>query len=66
MIPIVESFPEISKFLPSTIGNRFGDIYELQFETAKASRLNHGIVPNLYETHMKPVMNLRKPIVPKL
>ena len=66
MIPIVESFPESYEYAPSTIGNKYGDIYELQFETAKNSRLNDGVVPSLYETHMKPVMNFRRPQVPKL
>ena len=66
MIPIVESFPESYDFVPSTIGNKYGDIYEMQFETARNSKLNHGVVTSLFETHMKPVMNLRKPQVPKL
>ena len=63
MVPLVESFPESSKHVLSisTIGNEFGDIYEMQYDTAKASTLNHGIVPKLYETHMKPVMTMRRP-----
>ena len=66
MVPIVESFPKSYEYSLSTIGNKYGDIYEMQFETARNSRLNDGIVPSFYETHMKPVMNLRKPQVPKL
>lgn len=56
MIGLVELLPEMSK--PSTIGNEYGDIYENQFETAKASSLNprNGEVPELFHTHMKPVM----------
>ena len=68
MVPLVESFPEASRRVLSisTIGNEYGDIYEMQYETAKASTLNQGIVPTFYETHMKPVMTMRKPQVPKL
>ena len=61
MIPIVESFPKAAAFVPTTIGNKFGDIYEMQYETAKGSKLNDGVVPSFYETHMKPVMTMRKP-----
>ena len=60
MISFVESFPESNEFMPSTIGNAYGDIYEFQFETARNSKLNTGIVPTFFETHMKPVMHMRK------
>ena len=66
MISLVECFPEQFRFIPTTIGNEYGDIYEMQFETARASKLNHAIVPKFYQTHMKPVMNMRKVQVPKL
>ena len=66
MLSFVETFPESHEFVPSTIGNAYGDIYEFQFETAKNSKMNSGVVPSFFETHMKPVMNLRKPQVPKL
>ena len=66
MIGIVECFSESFEFLPTTIGNKYGDIYEMQFETAKNSRLNDGIVPSFFQTHMKPVMTMRQPQVPKL
>jgi len=45
MVSLAESNPKSSRFVPSTIGNAYGDIYEMQFETAKNSKLNHGIVP---------------------
>jgi len=61
LVPFVESFPKSSQFVPSTIGNEYGDIYEMQFETARNSQLNKGIRPSFYETHMKPVMTMRKP-----
>jgi len=66
MVPLVEMFPECHTFMPTTIGNAYGDIYEQQFETAKNSRMNKPIVPSFFETHMKPVMTMRKPQVPKL
>ena len=66
MVSIVEMMPETSSFLPTTIGNEYGDIYEMQFETAQNSAMNKAIVPSFFETHMKPVMQMRKPVVPKL
>ena len=66
MITYVECIKGFYEFVPSTIGNEYGDIYEMQFETAKNSAMNKAIVPSFFETHMKPVMKMRKPIVPKL
>ena len=62
MIGLVELLPEASH--PSTIGNEYGDIYENQFDTAINSRMNNssGQVPELYHTHIKPVMKLGKQI----
>ena len=57
MIAICELIPEGS--IPTTVGNFYGDIYENQFETAKNSRLNTGSVPELYHSHMKPIMNMQ-------
>ena len=54
MIALCELCPEGN--MPSTIGNEYGDIYETQFNVAQESRLNTGEVPELYHTHMKPVM----------
>mmetsp|Transcript_27127 Transcript_27127/g.33702 ORF Transcript_27127/g.33702 Transcript_27127/m.33702 type:complete len:142 (+) Transcript_27127:1698-2123(+) len=62
MIPLSELVPE--GFMPSTIGNYYGDIYENQFETAQNSRLNRNGVPELVHTHIKPVMALNP--APKL
>ena len=59
MIGLVEFCPIIDE--TSTIGNKFGDIYETQLEVAKASRLNKNVVPPYYETLMKPTMTMRKP-----
>ena len=61
MIPLVEGCNMYAPNFPTTIGNEHGDIYEMQFETAKNSSLNQAIVPSLFETHMKPVMRLRRP-----
>ena len=66
MVSMVEHFDVLTDKIPSTIGNAYGDIYEMQFETAKASSMNSAIVPSIFETHMKPVMNIRRPVVPKL
>ena len=60
MLSFVESFPKSYEFVPSTIGNKYGDIYEMQFDTARATRLNKAIVPSFFETHMKPVMTMHK------
>ena len=40
----------------STIGNKYGDIYEAQLEVAKNSRLNTGSPPPYFEKLMKPIM----------
>jgi hypothetical protein len=42
----------------SSIGNKFGDIYEAQLESAMSSRLNKDPVPKYYQKYMKPVMNM--------
>ena len=50
---------------PSTIGNKHGDIYELQFETAKNSHMNDPkLLPELWRTTLKPVYTMLP--VPKL
>lgn len=63
MIGLAELLPDGSQ--PSTIGNEYGDIYENQFDMAKASPLNNegkAEVRNFFQTHMKPVMNIGKSI----
>jgi hypothetical protein len=40
----------------STIGNKYGDIYEAQLEFAMNSRLNTGKPPPYYERLMKPLI----------
>ena len=60
MIPLAETFPNLDQIY-STIGNKWGDIYEAQLDFAKNSKLNKNLVPSYYETLMKPVMTLRKP-----
>ena len=59
MIPLVESFA-IDACDYNTIGNKYGDIYELQLELAKRSKLNKHQVPSFYEKYMKPTMNMHK------
>ena len=58
MIPIVESFHQEALDSTSNIGNKYGDIYELQLDTAKATKLNKNPVPSFYEKYMKPAMNM--------
>jgi hypothetical protein len=43
------------------IGNKWGDIYEAQLDTARKSRLNQTPVPAFYEKYMKPTMRMHKP-----
>ena len=64
MIGLVEYSPNFEAAMTSTIGNKYGDIYEQQYDTAVNSRLNTGKVPELYHTHIKPVMNMVQ--LPKL
>ena len=40
MLPLAESFNFPDHWIPSVIGNSYGDIYEMQLETAQKSRLN--------------------------
>ena len=49
MLPLVESFNFPDHWIPSVIGNSYGDIYEMQLETAQKSRLNiNNEVPNYF------------------
>lgn len=59
MIPLCESFP-VKSVEFNTIGNAFGDIYELQLDTARKTRLNQQPVPEFYEKYMKPTMTMHK------
>jgi len=44
-------------YIVSTIGNKYGDIYEKQLEVSQNSKLNTGKPPSYYEDLMKPLMN---------
>jgi acyl-CoA oxidase len=60
MIPLVESFYLRDEYMPSAIGNSYGDIYETQFEWARTSSLNKtdvypGIIENIF-----PIINAPK------
>jgi hypothetical protein len=59
MVPLTEAFTIDAQDF-NVIGNKYGDIYELQLETAKASRLNRTAVPPYYEKFMKPTMTMHK------
>lgn len=59
MVPLVEAFHlEGQDF--SVIGNKYGDIYELQFENSKKSKINRNQVPEWYGKYMKPTMTMIK------
>jgi hypothetical protein len=57
LIPIAEmqGLQREDSWLVSTIGNKYGDIYETQLEVAKNSRLNTGKPPRYFEKLMKPL-----------
>ena len=58
LIPLVEAVV-IDEF-PSNIGNFYGDIYELQLEQAKNSRMNKldkDGVPPQFESFIKPFLH---------
>ena len=59
MISLVEGHPLFDTMF-STIGNKWGDIYEAQLDFAKNSRLNKHTVPHYYHSLMKPVMTTYK------
>ena len=59
MVPLVEAFTIDAQDF-NVIGNKYGDIYELQLDTAKNSRLNRTPVPPYYEKYMKPTMTMHK------
>jgi len=52
----LRSLDREESYILSTIGNRYGDIYEKQLEVAKASRLNTGSPPPYFEKLMKPII----------
>ena len=57
MVPLAEAF-HIDGQDYTVIGNKYGDIYELQFETAKKSKINRNVVPEWYGKYMKPTMTM--------
>jgi len=59
MIPLVETFASDSQDY-NVIGNKYGDIYELQLDMAKKAKINSKQVPAFYEKYMKPTMTMHK------
>lgn len=56
-VPLVEAPYIPDHKVPSTIGNYYGDIYEMQLDLAQKSRLNiNNEVPEYFERLMKPVL----------
>ena len=58
-ISLVETPYMPDHFVPSVIGNEYGDIYEQQLEMAQKSRLNAREVPEYFERLMKPVLRAK-------
>jgi len=59
MVPLVEVLYIPDSQLNSAIGNEWGDIYELQLEWSKNSRLGNTI-PSYYKELMEPVLKAPK------
>lgn len=59
IVPLAESFYVRDELAPTVIGNSFGDIYELQLEMAKKSRLNKHEVPPYFDELIKPILKGR-------
>jgi len=57
-IPLIEAFEISDSIVPSAIGNKYGDIYETQFEWAKNSPLNKLSKPPGFE-HQQYIMKTR-------
>jgi hypothetical protein len=59
MIPLVElDTDELrDKSYLSAIGNKYGDIYEMQLELAMNSRLNKQQKPEYWDSLVKPILN---------
>ena len=56
LVSLSESTYMPDHIVPSTIGNEYGDIYEMQLEYAQKSRLNEVEVPEYFERLMKPIL----------
>ena len=58
IIPLVEMLDAAKEdwWSISTIGNKYGDIFETQLDVAKSTRLNTGKPPPYYEKLMKPLI----------
>ena len=60
MLSLSEAFYYPDSYLPSVIGNYYGDIYEQQLEQAKKSRLNiNNEVPEYFQRLMKPILTAK-------
>ncbi len=62
MIPLVElNIDELIDMSHlSSIGNKYGDIYESMLERAMGSRLNHEPKPEYWDSLVKPIMHRTK------
>jgi len=57
MVPLVEGIGIQDEENLSAIGNKFGDIYETQFEWAKNSRLNKDPVIKGFKENIQPILH---------
>ena len=59
IVNLCESFYLPDEMTPSVIGNKYGDIYELQLEMAQKSRLNKDEVVPYFDELIKPIIKGR-------
>ena len=59
MVPLAESLYLPDHWMISVIGNKEGDIYEMQLNEAMKTRLNKDEVPEYFERLMKPILRAK-------
>ena len=60
MIPLAESYYLPDKWVPTVIGNSYGDIYEQALEKAQSSRLNvNEGIPSYFNELMRPILRAK-------
>lgn len=55
-VAICDGFDLHDVNLASTLGSYDGNVYERIFEAAKCNPLNHQPVPEVFHTHLRPLM----------
>ena len=59
IIPLIEALNIYDEEIPSSIGNKYGDIHELQLELAKGSRLNKNSVHSAWMQNMAGIVQAK-------